>query len=58
MRSIKPHNVGPDWLKVAKPEAKDVKSRPNLAFQHVPPAHRAPVLRNAKTCYEAAISAQ
>ena len=42
MGFIKPHNVGPGWLKNAKPDRTEVKRLLDLDFRHVLPAHGAP----------------
>ncbi len=54
---IKPHNIGPGWLKSAKPEVEEIKSLLNLKFNHVLPAHGTPVIGNAKSLYTQTISA-
>lgn len=56
MGFIKPHNIGPGWLKTAKPDVKEVKSLLDNDFQHVLPCHGAAVIGNAKQLYEPAIS--
>jgi hypothetical protein len=55
MGFIKPHNVGPGWLKQAKPPASELRGILDLAFEHVLPAHGAPVLGGAKNAYRTAI---
>ena len=59
---IKPHNVGPAWLKQAKPAVSDLRGVLALEFEHLLPAHGAPVLGGAKSAFrpaiERAISAQ
>jgi hypothetical protein len=62
MGFIKPHNVGPAWLKQAKPAVSDLRGVLELEFEHLLPAHGAPVLGGAKSAFrpaiERAISAQ
>lgn len=57
MGFIKPHNVGPGWLKAAKPDVKDVKAILDHKFEHVLPAHGTPVIGDAKRLYSPAIEA-
>ncbi len=57
MGFIKAHNVGPGWLKTAKPDPAEVRSLLKLEFEHVLPAHGSPVLGNAKAHYTPTISA-
>ncbi|HWZ89117.1 MAG TPA: hypothetical protein VNW92_09715 [Polyangiaceae bacterium] len=52
---IKPHNVGPAWLKQAKPSASELRGVLDLEFEHVLPAHGSPVLGDAKARYRPAI---
>lgn len=56
MGFIKPHNVGPGWRKVARPDTAEVKTILDMEFSHVLPAHGAPVIGNAKDRYAPAIS--
>lgn len=56
MGFIKPHNIGPGWLKTAKPDVKEVKGVLDNDFQHVLPCHGAAVVGNARQLYEPAIS--
>lgn len=56
MGFIKPHNVGPGWLKAAKPDVKEIKALLDLQFQHVLPCHGAAVIGNARKLYEPVIS--
>ena len=55
MGFIKPHNVGPGWLKGAKPSASDVKRILDLEFEHVLPSHGANVLGGAKASFTPSI---
>lgn len=57
MGFIKPHNVGPGWLKAAKPDPGEIKSILDLDFAHVLPVHGAPVLGNARQHYAPVINA-
>lgn len=56
MGFIKPHNIGPGWLKSAKPEVREIKELLDLDYDHVLPAHGAPVIGNAKSRFKPAIS--
>jgi len=42
------HNVGPGWVKFAKPRAGDIRSIMNLDFEHVLPGHGEAVIGDAK----------
>ncbi len=55
MGFIKPHNVGPAWLKQAKPASTDWSRVLELQFEHLLPAHGAPVLGGAKAAYRPSI---
>ena len=55
MGFIKPHNVGPGWLKQAKPPAGELRGILDLDFDHVLPAHGSPVLGGAKVAYRPAV---
>jgi hypothetical protein len=55
MGFIKPHNVGPGWLKQAKPSAAQLRGILDLDFEHVLPAHGGPVVGGAKAAFRAAI---
>jgi hypothetical protein len=57
MGFIKPHNVGPAWLKQAKPPIGDMRGILELAFDHVIPAHGTPVEGGAKEKYRPRIEA-
>ncbi len=52
---IKPHNVGPAWLKQAKPSESELSGVLALEFEHLFPAHGAPVLGGAKLAFRPAI---
>ena len=52
---IKAHNIGPGWLKEAEPAAKDLRALLELDFEHVLPAHGAPVIGGAKDKFRRAI---
>ncbi len=54
---IKPNNVGPGWLRYAKPDRAEVKRLLDLDFRHVLPAHGTPVLGDAKERYAPVIEA-
>jgi hypothetical protein len=55
MGFIKPHNVGPGWLKQGRPPAGDLRAVLDLPFENVLPAHGAPVLGGAKPAWRPAI---
>jgi hypothetical protein len=55
MGFIKPHNVGPAWLKNGKPPTADMRAILGLPFANVLPAHGAPVLGAAVEKYRPAI---
>ncbi len=55
MGFIKPHNIGPGWLKMAKPSASELRGIHDLPFEHVLPSHGTPVLGVAKAAYRSAI---
>ena len=57
MGFIKRCNVGPGWLKQAKPPAADLERVLTLDFEHVLPAHGAPVRGGAKKAFQPAIKA-
>ncbi len=56
MGFIKPCNIGPGWLKVAKPDGSEIGRILDLEFQHVLPAHGQPVIDNAKERYRPVIT--
>ncbi|WP_220718667.1 hypothetical protein [Agarivorans litoreus] len=56
MGFLKAYNVGPGWLKMAKPEKNEIKSLLELDFEHVIPAHGSPVIKNAKQHFSGAIT--
>lgn len=55
MGFIKAHNVGPAWVKNAKPAAADWTRVLDLPFKNLLPAHGAPVLGGAKEAYRPSI---
>ena len=55
MGFIKPHNVGPGWLRLAKPDVGELRGLLDLNFEHVLPAHGTAVIGNAKACFRPAI---
>lgn len=57
MGFFRPHNLGPGWLKSAKPTADRVGGILDLDFQHVLPVHGTPVIGDAKALYRPAIEA-
>ena len=57
MGFIKPHNIGPAWLKQAKPPVAHLLGILDLPFEHVLPAHGSAVLSNAKSSYRSRLEA-
>ncbi len=55
MGFMKPHNVGPGWLKQCRPPKPDLEGILGLGFEHLLPAHGAPVLGNALEQFRPAI---
>jgi hypothetical protein len=55
MGFIKPHNIGPGWLKQCKPPKEQLRGVLDLAFANVLPAHGAPVLGGAREHYRPAL---
>lgn len=51
MGFIKPCNIGPGWLRTARPDPTELKNILNLNFQHVLPAHGRPVINDAKALF-------
>jgi len=58
MGFYKAYNVGPAWLQFAKPQASEVRSILDLAFNHVLPGHGDPVIDGAKEKYRSAIEGE
>jgi len=55
MGFIRPHNVGPAWLKACKPPKEDVRGILGLDFSNLLPAHGEAVIGNAREQFRAAI---
>lgn len=55
MGFIKAHNVGPGWLRGAKPNVQHVKNILEIEFEHVLPSHGSEVINDAKAKYRPAI---
>ncbi len=55
MGFMKPHNLGPGWLKRAKPPHDHLRAVLDLPFDHVLPSHGAPVVGGARDAYRPAI---
>ena len=55
MGFIKPHNIGPGWLKIMAPDLNEVRDILNYDFDHVLPAHGQPVIGGAKELYGSTI---
>ena len=51
MGFIKPHNLGPGWIKGAQPDMAAVRGLLDLDFEHVLPAHGFPVIGGAREKY-------
>lgn len=47
MGFIEPHNLGPGWIKAAKPPASELRRLLDLEFEHVLPAHGGEVIGGA-----------
>jgi len=56
MGFIKPCNIGPAWLKHARPETSDLKRVIDCQFEHLIPAHGNPVIGNAREKFLPAFS--
>lgn len=52
---IKPHNIGPGWLKQRNPPREDLRAILGLKFSNVLPSHGTPVLGEASTRFRPAI---
>jgi glyoxylase-like metal-dependent hydrolase (beta-lactamase superfamily II) len=52
---IRAYNVGPAWLKQAKPSASELRGVLDLDFEHVLPAHGGPVIGGAKAAFRPAL---
>lgn len=55
MGFIKPHNIGPGWLKQATPPVGDLERLLSLSFDKLLPAHGSPVLSQAAALFRPAI---
>lgn len=55
MGFMRPHNVGPGWLKQCKPPKDELRAILDLGFSNVLPAHGAPVIGNALELYRPAV---
>lgn len=55
MGFLRPHNVGPGWLKSGKPPLPDLRAILGLPFANVLPAHGTPVLGGARELFTPAI---
>ena len=55
MGFIKPYNLGPGWLKAAKPTKDDIRALLDLPFDHVLPAHGTTVIGDAREKFRPAI---
>jgi hypothetical protein len=55
MGFLKPHNVGPGWLRQAKPDLSQVRGILDLPFNHVLPTHGAPVIGGARDAFRPTI---
>jgi hypothetical protein len=57
MGFIKPHNIGPAWLKQTKPPVVDLLGILELGFEHVLPAHGSAIIGGAKAGYRPRLEA-
>lgn len=55
MGFIVPYNLGPGWIKAAKPTAADIRPLLDLEFEHVLPAHGTTVIGDAREKFRPAI---
>ena len=55
MGFLKPHNVGPGWLKEAQPDLKQLRGVLDLDFENVLPVHGKPVIGDARAKFQPAI---
>ncbi|MFT7579162.1 MAG: hypothetical protein ACI9MR_000824 [Myxococcota bacterium] len=55
MGFIKPHNLGPGWVKTAKPAGAEIRSVLEMPFEHILPAHGEEVIGDAKSKFQPAI---
>ncbi len=55
MGFIKPHNIGPGWLKQGKPPKADLAAILDLTFEHVIPTHGTAVIGQARAKYKPAL---
>ena len=55
MGFIKPHNVGPGWVKMARPRREDIQGILDIDFDSVLPVHGTPVLGGAREAFRRAI---
>jgi hypothetical protein len=55
MGFVKPHNIGPGWLKQCTPPKEQLRAVLDLPFANVLPAHGAPVVGEAREHYRGAI---
>lgn len=55
MGFLKPHNIGPGWLKQGKPPRDQLRAILDIPFANVLTAHGAPVIGNARDLYRPAL---
>jgi hypothetical protein len=55
MGFIRPHNIGPGWLRQCKPPKEELRAILGLPFRNLLPAHGAPVMGNAVELYRPVI---
>jgi hypothetical protein len=55
MGFVRPHNIGPGWLKQCKPPTEEVRAILGLPFSHVLPSHGTPVIGQAVARYRPVI---
>lgn len=58
MGFLKPYNVGPGWLRFARPTVADVRSILDLEFEHLLPCHGEPIIGGAKEKYRPTIEGE
>jgi hypothetical protein len=57
MGFIKPHNLGPGWLRAAQPETAGLRAVLDLPFSHLLPVHGEPVRGDAREKFRSRIEA-
>ena len=52
---IRPHNIGPGWVKQCKPPKEELRALLDVRFENVLPAHGTPVIGGALDLYRSAL---